>query len=390
MSNILKKVNLNLFIGLIMFSSCIDKYDIGNKMDTIPALVFEGTIMSNTEVQTFKLTQSVNTYDNVAAEPLANCDITVEDIDGNEFPFFLDYSYAGKYVGHIGKEFLVVGNQFRVHIFNNDNGKEYLSDYEAMTPCPPVDSVYWEVKKDSQIVNSMVSNTGLQFYVDIKADDNYSRFYRWKLTETYEFHATWPITAYYAGHIETLDEPDYSRSVCYNTETVKKVFSTSTKQLDENVYLKYPLQFVSNRTQRLYYRYSLLVDQMSLTEKAYFYWEQLKQNNQESGGLFDKQPAQVIGNIKCITNPEQKVLGYFGVSDVSEKRLFLGPVQDFDYERIFCIPQYTEGRLLRATRYYDWPIYLILTDTAMYTGEPYCFDCTLNGGSLNPPDFWKK
>ncbi len=390
--NILSIITKILFAGFIMFSSCVEKYNLGDQVDSTPGLVFEGTIMSNTEEQVITLSQDFNAY-NAEAKPLANCDVTVEDIDGNEFPFFED-GKAGIYKGHVGKEYLVIGNQFRVHILNQDNNKEYLSDYEEMTPCSPVDSVYYEIKNDTQFVNKGDTKTGVQFYVDIKANDNYSRFYRWKLNETWEYHSTWPVTSYWIGYMVTLDKPDYSKFICYNSLDIPQVFTTSTKQLDENMYLRYPLQFVSNWTQKLYYRYSLLVSQMSVTEKAYYYWEQLKQNSQESGGLTDKQPNQIFGNIQCVTNPKEKVLGYFGVSDVNQKRIFVPHIENMSWGEIFCGQYELDGMFLAYPIPEDWPYYFTPRPEGIkdgyYVGEHYCFDCTLRGGTLELPDIWKE
>ena len=42
-----------------------------------------------------------------------------------------------------------------------------------------------------------------------------------------------------------------------------------------------------------------------------------------TGGLFDAQPSQVTGNIKCTTNPQELVFGFFNAGVPQEKRVFL-------------------------------------------------------------------
>jgi len=134
---------------------------------------------------------------------------------------------------------------------------------------------------------------------------------------------------------------------------------------------------------------------MSLTEEAYYFYSLLESNNQESGGLFDGQPASVTGNITCITDPDEKVLGYFGVSQITTKRIFVKNVPGLSIapQNFACTPQYLEriDWIVNTTENL-WPIYMarrpLGSPEGFYHAQPYCFDCTLSGGSLEEPDFW--
>jgi hypothetical protein len=42
-------------------------------------------------------------------------------------------------------------------------------------------------------------------------------------------------------------------------------------------------------------RYSINVRQYGLTKEAYNYWQIIQKSSQQSGSIFDPQPAQVIG-----------------------------------------------------------------------------------------------
>ncbi len=392
------KIYKAAFIGLLFFlmtlsQSCVEPIDLMKNSDKDFTVVFDGVVVNNTDFQTIKLSKSVNAYGE-DEYPLKNATVSIEDDMGDVFQFFENDTASGTYNGIISRAYMTVGSKFRLH-FSLDDGREYQSDFEEITPCPPVDSVYYEVKNDTQFVNTTNEvKTGVQFYVDIKADDNYSRFYRWKLNETYEYHSTWPVTSYWIGHMVTHAKPDSSRVICYKTEDIPEIFTTSTKQLDENLFLRYPLQFVSNGNQRLYYRYSLLVTQMSLTEKGYYYWELLKENLNGSSLLTDKQPSQIFGNIHCVSNPDEKVLGYFGASDVKQKRIFVQNVEGLTFGQIFCVPFLLDPRFLVYPIPEDWPYYFVKkpqgAEDGLYIGDHYCFDCLLRGGTLEVPDIWKE
>jgi len=45
--------------------------------------------------------------------------------------------------------------------------------------------------------------------------------------------------------------------------------------------------------------------------------------SETTGGLYDVIPAAVPGNVKCTSDPDELVLGYFSVSGVSNKRIFI-------------------------------------------------------------------
>jgi hypothetical protein len=66
---------------------------------------------------------------------------------------------------------------------------------------------------------------------------------------------------------------------------------------------------------------SFLFRQYPLTEQGYTYWLTVQKNSQSLGGLFDLQPAQIKGNLHCITNSANPVIGFISASTVQEKRI---------------------------------------------------------------------
>lgn len=70
-------------------------------------------------------------------------------------------------------------------------------------------------------------------------------------------------------------------------------------------------------------KYSIQVKQYSLNEDEYDYWEKRQRITENVGGLYDINPAALPSNLYCIENANETVLGYFGVSAVSSKRIFI-------------------------------------------------------------------
>jgi hypothetical protein len=63
------------------------------------------------------------------------------------------------------------------------------------------------------------------------------------------------------------------------------------------------------------------LDVYSVSKETHTYWKRLEDQRKLSGGIFDKVPAQVRGNLTCLTDPSQEVLGYFMVGGLTQKRL---------------------------------------------------------------------
>lgn len=378
-----------VFFLIGALSSCIDRYFVENEIDFQPSLVIEGTITDENEMQEIIISNSIG-LDKIDYEGVSGCKVTVLDYVGNEFVFFESFK-IGHYLGNIPQEFLVPGNSFKIVVIKD--GVNYESDFEELLACSEVDSVYYELQIDSYENNNLKAQTGLQFFVDVKVEETSSKFYRWKMEETYEFHTTWPIQKYWAGKWVQVF-PDYSYSVCYNTNMVYGIYAVSTENVMDT-YLKYPLHFVDNTTQRLYYKYSLLCKQYSLTARAYNYWQLLSENSQESGGLFDKQPVNIQGNIFCVDNPNIKVLGYFGVSSVKAKRIFIDKPSELKFtDDLFCGRSWVEVPFIIVTSTPDeWPFYIAPPPEddelgGYYYAPSYCFDCRDAGGVIEKPPFW--
>ena len=160
------------------------------------------------------------------------------------------------------------------------------------------------------------------------------------------------------------------------------------------VYRRYPLNFVSNATRRLHYRYSLLVRQMAMSREAFLYWDELGKNIQSQGNLFDKQPALTPGNICNVEDNSEVVIGYFSISGLEEARTF---VEDVPGLKIIKDPYYCAPGAPPAFLNFMPDQYLpVYTAAGLYDGRwtfgevhKYCVDCRDYKGSTHiKPDFW--
>jgi len=377
---------LQIVISSLILTSCIKSYEPVIESKDAVKYVVSGQVVKGDTVQHIKvsLTSPIN---NPSYIGVSGCQILVSDDKGNSYET-ADLN-NGNYSFIIPENHLTYGTSFMVNILTPE-GVNIASDFDQLNECPPVDSVFYTVK-EIPTTDPKIFIKGIQFYLDLNAENVSSHYYRWEAEETFEYHMTWPIEWYYDGTVHHVFPPDYSRSVCWQTLLVNKIFTLSTASLDQNKYKALPLHFVNNYSSaRLVYGYSLLVRQYALSEAAYSYWEKLRINSSDQGGLYEKQPLAIKGNIHNVSNPDQLVLGFFGASSISSKRIFVRNVENLPNEYSpGCKPTLLRNGLIEL-RPRDYPAYLYGNAEGYMLAvlDSECVDCLVVGGINKKPAFW--
>ena len=344
-------------------------------------LVIDGHIIKGEKVQTVNISRS-SPYNDPEVLPVSGCQVTVVDNTGKSFKF--TESARGTYSAAIPDDQLKYNNSYQLFVITPEN-KNYESTQEVLLPGNPIDSVYYFEEPGQTAATGRME--GIQFYVDLKAPEGNTRYFRWVMEETWEYHRKYPIETRYDGSKKvTMPRGSDTLQVCYITVPVTGFYSTSTSNLTVNEKKRIPLNYVSNQTNRLEYKYSLLVKQYSLSETAYKYFNTKKTETQESGGLYQAQPGQSFSNVVNADDPEEKILGYFWASVASEKRVFARPPFKFSIFP-YCFSQSIDWS--NAIAYKGQKFYIFTLDGIDYTAPDECFDCTKGGGKLKKPEFWK-
>lgn len=377
---------IKFLILAIMLSSCIMTYEPHIDSKNINKFVVSGQVTDNSDYQTVSVSMASPIGDPQYI-PVSGCYVRIFDDKGNEF--VMQEAEAGIYKGRIERNYLTPGTSFKVEILTSD-GINIDSDFDRMSECPVVDSVYYVRKEIQTNIRNQITR-GLQFYIDLNCGNINSHFFRWEVIETWEYHVDFPREWYYDGTIHHIYPPDYSRKVCWSTKLVKNIYTLSTQDLVENKYYMLPLNFVDNHTSRLMYGYSLLINQIAMSEAAYSYWDQLRINSSEQGGLYEKQPLSIRGNLHNNTNPDQVVLGFFSASSVKSKRIFVRDVENFAFDfTTYCSPDTLRVGGLHSIDPSEYPAFLEGNKIKYFLIQlsQYCVDCMSLGGTTIKPDFW--
>ena len=356
-------------------------------------LVVEGSISTSTDSTLIRLSRTVPISSKARTTPELGAIVTIISDGGASYPCI----EAGKgYYKAAGLN--AASGKFGLKI-NTNEGKVYQSDLVAVKNSPPIDSVYYKIQ-----------NNGIEIYADTHDPANNTKYYRWDYLATYEFHSAFNSILYLqtvpvdSVMPRALADQIY---VCWRSDTSSTILIGTSAKLAKDVISQNPIAFISSTAEELENRYSILVKQYALTADAYNYYTQLKKNTEQLGGVFDPQPSQLTGNIHCISDPSEPVLGYITAGSPSQTRIYINnrdlpawlPSTPYNVCRIdtdlYEQPQgqtfvnNVENRIYSGV---DVPIYPIQHPRAPhpdgYTGSsPACVDCTLRGTNKQP-GFW--
>ena len=360
-------------------SSCVSEF-IPQLTEEEEMLVVEGLITDRQGTNTIKLSKALPLGVRSEAKPLGGCNVKITDDLGNTF--WLRESVTGTYITDSIMFRGVAGRHYTLHLIVPDGNRtiNYESYPVEMLPVPPIDRVYYEKTVIREQFGNFDGIEGCQIYLDTHDQVNNSKFYRW------DYQETWKIRLPF----------DIPNQTCWISNTFKDINIESTLAFKEDRIERHPVTFISNVTDRLKTKYSILVNQYSLNENEYNYWKKLKSITVSVGGLHDIIPASIPSNLVCIENPGEKVLGYFSVSSVSSERIFIkdsfsGIVDQYAKcatDTLIGGPDYIEGLGINIWTLFDTPASPFSSPRIrIFTETKGCADCTVRG-TTSKPSFW--
>ena len=358
---------------MLVAGSCISPF-IPEINETQEMLVVEGIITDQPGVNVVKLSRSVPLNEESSSNPVKGCTVTIDDDAGNSFN--LTETAAGTYVTDTSEFQGIIGRKYQLKIKVNSSSspvRSYESALMEMKPVPPIDSLYYEKVTLKQRADLTPVMQGCRIFLDTHDPSGICEYYRWDYKETWKFRVPYDIT----------------NDICWISNSSSEINIKTTASLSENRVNKFPVIFISNTSDRLNEKYSLLVNQYSLTEDEYDYWSKLQIISEEAGSLYDITPSSITGNIYCIDDPGEQVLGYFSVSAKTSKRIFIEDnfaglpnlYLKCATDTVFnndTIPGLNQYIWVIMTFDYAMPPYKILT-----TYET-CADCTVRGTKTKP------
>jgi hypothetical protein len=353
-------------------------------------LVIEGFINTGNDTTIIKLTRTLLVSSGNGQKLETKAVVTVED-DQNK-TYTLTEATGGKYQAPpLG---LSNDRSYRLRVKTTD-GLIYLSDFEKPKISPAIDSVGYKV-----------TDNGVDIYANTHDANKASMYYRWEYEETWRFHSKFQSLYISDGKAIVSRPADMDIYNCFGNDISHNVIINSTASLQQDVVYQTPITTLPSESEKVETRYSILVKQYALSKTAYAFWTNLKKNTETLGSIFDAQPSQIPGNIHCISNAAQPVIGYISAGTFTQKRIFIDnsvlpknwlPKYPYDCEMdslYYSAPFTGENQVknyLINQPHIQIPVQPLITVGGIigfFGGTYECADCTIRGRKQQPA-FWK-
>ncbi|NVK52128.1 MAG: DUF4249 domain-containing protein [Flavobacteriaceae bacterium] len=383
---------------VLLISACTESFQIEAR-DFDKALVVEASITDEDKYQEIKLTEAFR-LDETSPKPITNAIVKVQGENNNTVDF--KETTPGVYLSTV-KFAAKVNVNYQLSI-TTSKGVVYESKPTKITSASKIDDVYVTLGKN------IANEDEFSINVDSYDPNNKSKYYRYEYEETYKIEAPFwsPLEAVVINsnpkRVEIINKKDKTKKVCYQTNYSKGIIQTETSDLSEDRVTKFPVRKINAKDFIISHRYSILVKQYVQSFEAYTYYKILNKFSNASNILSQSQPGFFSSNISSTTDKDEKVLGFFEVSAVSEKRIFFNYRDFYDTGR----PQYPEVCNTTAPENRNGPggndlVIHIESKQWLYFADnknaddaypgPYllkpvgCGDCTKYGTNVKP-SFW--
>ena len=302
-----------LYCLAVVFPACIDPIS----FDTTAGeneLVFFGNFTQLCEDHEFFITQTSSLGE--PPIPVPGATVIIVDDEGNS----ADYQEIepGKYLLTAEQMQGSPGKSYHIEI-TLANGQHYFTQPQVMPEPIEVDTIYFEINRREELSGAgiLVEKTFIDVFIDTPLKNGSGEFpnLRWAVEEVYSF-------------VDLICGPFDIARTCYFIDPINdsQVLLLKNEGANQESLERLPVRSrllapFDEFTARHYF----LVDQYTISEEESEFWEKVDAVANQSGSLFDVQPAAVAGNLIKEGNPQSQVLGFFGVNGASKIRTFTTP-----------------------------------------------------------------
>lgn len=385
-------------------SSCIDPFTPG--LDNFQSLLVVDALLTDEDAPaTVRLTR---TFREAGQKPLMVEGAEVSIMDEEDVLTGLTEVSPGLYKtdslmfrGERGKTYRL--------LITTAEGRQYESDPCPLLPVQDIDDVWFE--RDNEVPSDgSPSIPGLRIFIN-SSGEKQCDYIRWAYREWWKFSVPDPKMYDYFND-STILPVSNEHQVCWGSRISGDITVQPVPDAPGNVILKKPVYFLDPAaSNRIQIRYCTEIRQMSVSAREYEFWDLMDQLEKSGGDIFDRQPFQITSNIHNVNDRDEQILGYFQVSGVSSKRIYINysdvvslglPAYRYNCERVIMGPSDYITNSPSGPPTFD-EIYAMhmnsgyafiepVTDIAgvlqkLIFSKPGCSDCT-SSGTLEKPAFW--
>ena len=370
---------------LFILSGCVEEYEADISSDDSGLLVVEGAICPG--LNKFVLTRTLPINSSYMLRTVMGASVSVHGSDGSEY---MMQESNGYYTCSID----ALNPDATYYLRIETDGEVYESEPQKPLPTEKIEEV-------SLAQETPESNIDVLVTPEAPVDPGKANYYSWTYDETWEVHPDYTTTIYF--DIKTSSpvfDPYQFPSRGWKNMSSSTILVGNSRNYEGQHIRKLKLYDVDRADERVYYKYSGLIHQRTISKAEYEYDLARRQASSEMGGLFTPLPSALPSNIHCLTS-KKHVIGFVGCSlNTSEYRFFLIP-KDFSIK--YTYPKDARKWLDDCN---ERDCYLMVVNEGMYLCEwkderympggvlqtawayDYQLDVRLRGASAEEPEYW--
>lgn len=324
--------------GIIILNSCTEIYE--PELKNAPrVLVIEGLITNENKEQTILLSKAIP-FDTLAYIPETGANVYVTDENGNQFVF--NESLPGTYKSDLS---FVPQYGIKYYLTVQANNKIYQSSAQEflLQSTPPIYTNTYktiEIYKKDGIKTLLINVEGGEFIASINNREgrNYYRFSSSILTEFTSITDNENIWKYCWKKYNPNQYFSINNSANLQHDLGFFPLDTSFYGVVKGVFLPpgpgNPKPIITERYLKGFY---LSIKQYHINENTYKFYESLNKQLEAEQRFFDPISAQIIGNIRCISDTTEKVFGIFEAASVNISSFQINHFREDNYFQLKAI-----------------------------------------------------
>lgn len=291
-------------------------------------------------------------------------------------------------------------DKYRLRVYNNDNGHEYLSDWLDVRVAPVIDSIGYVLDEEAeQMVLHLTAHS-----------DSGEKYFRWTYDEDWEYHSYHNARVYYVppaaggiigprmGDYGSIEFFEWGENIynCWDKAQSTEIMLATTEELSENKLTNHIFRRIDRHDMRIQTIYRVNLKMEAISKAAYDYWNNLDNISSYGGSLFSPNPSEVRGNIRCVSDTTELVLGYINASTQSSMMKYVHNSEtlfyrsNMKYELDEEVPE--DEWYLNYSLHNKIPVNPVYDMMGNITGYTWCVkrcvDCRYYGGTKNKPEGW--
>jgi hypothetical protein len=326
-------LGLAIFVSFLL-ASCIDPYNINFNGQNKQLIVY-GVLTDDVQnPDTLKIQYSIAFDEFTRTIPIeSSVKASIFGLtSGNEFKL-IEYK-IGFFLPP--KDFKPIISEKYVLKFTLPDGQQYESSIQQITLSPPILNLTEKFNPQSlPSENGTIYSSANEVFIDLKDTPKQKNFYLWRYIhyERIQFCETCTSSLYSLQEQKCVDLDIYQRAIfnkpyydyicdgeCFDIIKSKQINIFSDVLIDggeikNRIVAKIPPYTFSGCL--------VEIQQMCISSDVFSFYKTLESQFQRSGGLVDTPPEAIIGNIRNVTNPSQKVIGCFGLCNVQKKQIWI-------------------------------------------------------------------